>query len=91
MTYFKRHIFFCLNQRDNKEASCGDHNPQAAFEHCKKLVKGEQDPDDFGQKEPDAAWLGRNYGKGDQRGLCIPPYFVFLFRSDGHPSPTTDP
>jgi len=41
MTYFKRHIFFCLNQRDNKEASCGDHTPQAAFDHCKKLVKNE--------------------------------------------------
>ena len=33
------------------------------------------------------AWLGRNGGKGDPRGLCIPPYFVFQFRSDGHPSP----
>ena len=33
------------------------------------------------------AWLGRNDGKGDPRGLCIPPYFVFQFRSDGHPLP----
>jgi len=41
MTYFKRHIFFCLNQRNNNEASCGDHNPQAAFDHCKQLVKRE--------------------------------------------------
>lgn len=41
MTYFKRHIFFCLNQRDNNEACCADHNPQAAFDHCKKLVKNE--------------------------------------------------
>ena len=54
-------------------------------------VAGIQDPEDFGQKEPDAAWLGRNNGKGDRRGLCIPPYFVFQFRSDGHPSPGNDP
>ena len=41
MTYFKRHIFFCLNQRDNNGACCADHDPQAAFDHCKKLVKNE--------------------------------------------------
>ena len=41
------------------------------------------DATDFGQKMPDADWLKRN----DQRGLCIPPYFVFQFRSDGHPPP----
>ena len=41
------------------------------------------DPNDFGQKGPDAAWVAKN----DQRGLCIPPYFVFQFRSDGHPAP----
>ena len=61
-------------------------------EHYRKRtsdVVGLQKPDDFGQKEPDAAWLGRNDGKGDPRGLCIPPYFVFQFRSDGHPSPPT--
>jgi hypothetical protein len=43
--------------------------------------------DDYGQREPDSAWLGRNNGAGDQRGICIPPYFVFQFRSDGHPNP----
>lgn len=42
---------------------------------------------DYGQAEPDSAWLGRNGGRGDPRGICIPPYFVFQFRSDGHPSP----
>lgn len=39
MSYFERHIFFCLNQRENGEASCGDHAPGAAFDHCKKQVK----------------------------------------------------
>jgi len=41
MSYFERHIFFCLNQRENGEASCGDHQPQVAFDHCKKRVKAE--------------------------------------------------
>jgi hypothetical protein len=41
------------------------------------------DPEDFGQMEPDTGWISRN----GRRGLCIPPYFVFQFRSDGHPSP----
>ena len=41
MGYYKHHVFFCLNQRDKREASCGDHDAQAAFDHCKKRVKGE--------------------------------------------------
>ncbi len=40
-SYYQRHIFFCLNQRDNGEASCGDHGAQAASDHCKKRVKAE--------------------------------------------------
>ena len=39
MSYFKHHIFFCLNQRENGEACCADHNAQAAFDHCKVAVK----------------------------------------------------
>ena len=38
-SYFKRHIFFCLNERANGEASCAQHNAQASFDHCKKRVK----------------------------------------------------
>lgn len=38
-SYFKRHIFFCLNQRDNGEPCCADHDAQGAFDHCKSLVK----------------------------------------------------
>ena len=37
--YFKRHIFFCLNERKNNEACCAQHNAQAAFGHCKSRVK----------------------------------------------------
>jgi (2Fe-2S) ferredoxin len=38
-SYFKRHIFFCLNERANGEACCAQHNAQAAFDHCKQRVK----------------------------------------------------
>ncbi|MBP7452649.1 MAG: (2Fe-2S) ferredoxin domain-containing protein [Ottowia sp.] len=40
-SYYQRHVFFCLNQRENGEASCGDHGAQAAFDHCKARVKKE--------------------------------------------------
>ena len=39
--YYRHHIFFCLNQRINGEASCGDHGAQQAFDHCKARVKAE--------------------------------------------------
>src|SRR4029078_8086410 len=41
-SYFERHIFFCLNQRDNGENCCADHNAQVGFDHCKSRVKGEK-------------------------------------------------
>lgn len=41
-SYYERHIFFCLNQRDNGEECCGNHGAQAAFEHCKQRVKSQQ-------------------------------------------------
>lgn len=39
MSYYKHHVFFCLNARESGEASCAQHQPQAAFEHCKARVK----------------------------------------------------
>lgn len=39
MSYYQRHIFFCLNERKNGEAACAQHAAQTAFDHCKKLVK----------------------------------------------------
>ncbi len=41
MSYYQRHIFFCLNERRSGEASCAQHDAQAAFDHCKKRVKTE--------------------------------------------------
>lgn len=39
MSYYKHHIFFCLNERKAGEASCGYSGSQAAFDHCKSRVK----------------------------------------------------
>ena len=38
-SYYQRHIFFCLNERTGGEASCSQHDAQAAFDRCKQLVK----------------------------------------------------
>ncbi len=38
-SYYERHIFFCLNERDTGEASCARHDAQRAFDHCKSRVK----------------------------------------------------
>ena len=39
MSYYERHVFFCLNQRDNGEACCASQGAEAAFNHCKSRVK----------------------------------------------------
>ena len=39
MSYYQRHIFFCLNQRDGNEDACAKHAAQAGFDHCKSRVK----------------------------------------------------
>ena len=39
MSYYKHHVFFCLNQRDNGEASCAQHAAQEGFARCKAQVK----------------------------------------------------
>ena len=37
--YYQRHIFFCLNDRANGEASCAHLNAQAGFDRCKSQAK----------------------------------------------------
>jgi (2Fe-2S) ferredoxin len=39
MSYYQRHIFFCLNQRDGGQTCCAQQGAQAAFDHCKSRVK----------------------------------------------------
>lgn len=37
--YYERHIFFCLNERENGENCCARHQAQQGFDRCKSLVK----------------------------------------------------
>jgi len=38
-SYYERHIFFCLNQREDGQDCCAQHQAQAAFDRCKAQVK----------------------------------------------------
>ena len=38
-SYFKHHVFFCLNQREAPRESCANHAAQDAFKHCKSAIK----------------------------------------------------
>ena len=42
MSYYQRHVFFCLNERDKGEDSCARHHAKAGFERCKSRIKSEQ-------------------------------------------------
>jgi hypothetical protein len=81
-----RDDYICLRPMGYTAANGHDN-----YEARRQIVSGIYDPQDFGQQEPDQSWLARNQGQGDQRGICIPPYFVFQFRSDGHPAPMVQP
>lgn len=37
-SYYRHHVFVCLNQRSNGEACCAQHPAQAAFDHMKKRI-----------------------------------------------------
>lgn len=39
MSYFERHVFFCLNRREDGAACCTDHDAEAMFEYTKKKIK----------------------------------------------------
>lgn len=41
MSYYKHHIFFCLNQRQEGQACCAAQGAQDAFDHCKARMKAE--------------------------------------------------
>ncbi|MYM36552.1 (2Fe-2S) ferredoxin domain-containing protein [Duganella sp. FT50W] len=46
--YYKHHVFFCMNQRDDGRNSCGDHGAEVAQKHAKKRCK---ELDMYGQGE----------------------------------------
>lgn len=37
--YFERHVFFCMNKREDGRNSCGDHGADKAQKHCKRRIK----------------------------------------------------
>lgn len=39
MSYYQRHIFFCLNQRENGEDCCAHHGAKEGFDRCKSRIK----------------------------------------------------
>jgi len=39
VSYYQRHIFFCINERPNGDACCAQHGALTAFERCKSQVK----------------------------------------------------
>lgn len=39
MSYFKHHVFFCLNQRNDGRDSCAAHGSEALQEYAKKRCK----------------------------------------------------
>lgn len=42
MSYYRHHVFFCTNQRDDGAACCQDHDAQAMRDYCKSRVKAQQ-------------------------------------------------
>jgi (2Fe-2S) ferredoxin len=39
VSYYKHHVFFCCNQRDNGAKCCNDHHAQELREYAKAQVK----------------------------------------------------
>lgn len=39
VSYYQRHIFFCLNERKEGETCCSSYAAMAAFDRCKSQVK----------------------------------------------------
>ena len=39
MSYYRRHIFFCTNQRDDGSPCCQNHGAEAMRKHAKQRIK----------------------------------------------------
>lgn len=37
--YYKKHVFFCMNERDDGRPCCADRGAQVAQEHAKRRIK----------------------------------------------------
>ena len=57
MSYFKNHVFFCVNQRENGESCCANLGAQRVRDYAKKRIK------ELG--------LSRDGGDGGESGVRI--------------------
>jgi (2Fe-2S) ferredoxin len=39
MTYYRHHVFFCVNQRANGEVCCNDHDAEGVRNYAKQRIK----------------------------------------------------
>ena len=39
MSYYKHHVFFCVNRRDPPEACCANHNAEGMRKYAKSRIK----------------------------------------------------
>lgn len=39
MSYYRHHVFFCVNQREDGSACCANHDAQAMRDYAKERVK----------------------------------------------------
>lgn len=39
MSYYQRHVFFCLNRRDDGRACCASHDAERLQAHAKRRIK----------------------------------------------------
>jgi (2Fe-2S) ferredoxin len=38
-SFYKYHVFFCMNQREDGRRSCGEHGASTCQQHAKKRIK----------------------------------------------------
>jgi (2Fe-2S) ferredoxin len=69
MSYYKHHVFFCLNKRDPPAACCASHNAEVMKDHAKKRVKGLKLKGEGGVRINSAGCLDRC-----EHGPCIVVY-----------------
>lgn len=39
LSYYKNHVFFCMNERKDNEQSCAAYKAREGFDYCKSKVK----------------------------------------------------
>src|SRR5258706_10222565 len=82
MSYYKHHVFFCLNKRDPPAACCANHNAEAMKDHAKKRVKELKLKGEGGVRINSAGCLDRC-----EHGPCIVVYpegtwYTYVDRQD---------